>query len=301
MTDLEKKELGPRVRRNGQVYLPRDLGGMEDLWFYHKAQSEFQHILLAGPPGSGKSAGAEAAFDSVPEGEDFPPDRAKGMYTLVGTDSTTVEDFVGTYVQDPETAVFKWVHGPLVRSILDDVPFFVDEVALIDPKVLSILYAPMDGRGVLEVPQNPSLPPFTIGKNWFVLGAYNPDVPGAVISEALMDRFDHYIEVETDWVLAKSLGVNPRIVSLAENLNIQRRQGSISWSPQFRSLLAFKKNHQLYGFEYAIRNLIAKTPADERSILESALAQNNIGSSNSRVALRLGGAYVGDEDDAFTV
>lgn len=299
MNDLESKEIGPRVRRNGQVYLPREIGGMEDLWFYHKARSQFQHILLAGPPGSGKSAGAEAAFDSVPEGEEFPNDAPKGMYTLVGTDSTTVEDFVGTYIQDPENGLFKWVHGPLVRSILDDVPFFVDEVALIDPKVLSVLYAPMDGRGVLEVTQNPALPPFIIGKNWFVLGAYNPDVPGAVISEALMDRFDHYIEVETDWTLARSLGVDSRIVSLAENLNIQRRQGTISWSPQFRSLLAFKKNHHLYGFNYAVRNLVAKTPTEERGILETALRQGNIGSPNSRIALRLGGAYVGDADDAF--
>lgn len=293
----QHEAIGARVRRSGQVYIPRTLGGFEDLWFYHTAQKHTQHVILAGPPGSGKSAGAEAAFDSVPEGEEFPADRPMGMYTLLGTESTTVDDFVGSYTQDPDTGLFKWVHGPLVRSILEDVPFFIDEVAQIDPRVLTIMYPLMDGRGVLEVVQNPSLDPFRIGPNWFVLGAYNPDVPGAVISEALSDRFDHAIEIETDWNLARSLGVDSRIVGVAENLNIQRQKGNISWSPQFRSLMSFRKNHQIYGFNYAVQNLIGKTPKDDRGILIEALASDKIGAVNARVPLRLGAQYTQDKDD----
>lgn len=288
---IKHEPLGTRVRRNGQLYYPRDLGGYEDLWFYRTSQKLTNHILLAGPPGSGKSAGAEAAFDSVPEGEVMSKDAPLGLYTLVGTESTIVDDFVGSYVQNPETGTFDWVHGPLTRSILDDVPFLIDEIALIDPRVLSLMYPLMDGRGILEITQNPSLPPYRIGEGWFVIGAYNPDVPGAHISEALLDRFDHSIEIETDWELAKEIGVPKRLVQVAQSLNLKRIQGEMSWSPQFRSLMSFKKNYEIYGMDFALKNLIAKTPSEDRALLINALGNFRMGNPNSHVSLKLGERY----------
>lgn len=286
-----QETMGVRVRRNGQAYYPRSLEGFEDLWFYCNSRSLFHHILLAGPPGSGKTAGSEAAFDSVPEGEVMDVNAPPGLYTLVGSDSISTDDFVGSYIQNPETGLFDWVHGPLTRSIIDNVPFLVDEIALIDPKVLSLLYPLMDGRGVLEVTQNPSLPPFRIGKGWFVIGAYNPDVPGAFISEALLDRFHHRIEIETDWELARKIGVPNRLVKAAEALNMQRRQGNLSWSPQFRSLLSFKENERIYGMDFAIKDLVSKTPSEDRAGLITALRNFGVGSENSYTALRLGERY----------
>lgn len=258
----------------------------------HSVEVTGWHNHIFGGILSHNTAGLEAAFDSVAE-EDGPmdADAPPGLYTLIGSDSTIVDDFVGSYVQDPHTGNFVWVDGPLVRSIKEDVPFLIDEVALIEPRVLSVVYPLMDGRGVLEVTQNPSLPPFHIGKNWFVVAAYNPDVPGAHISEALLDRFQHRIEVETDWSLAKSMGVPVTIVDIAENLNLLRRNGDISWSPQFRSLLAFRDNARLYGQSFAIQNLISKTPEDDRHALQDLLKSVKLGGQGSLSPLTLGGRY----------
>lgn len=288
MTEAENR-VGPRVRRNGHTYYPRSLVGNEDLWFYRRSQELTRHILLAGPPGSGKTAGCEAAFDSAPEGERLDPDSPYGLKTLIGSDSTTVDDFVGGYIQDPETGNFAWVHGPLTQSIIENVPFLVDEIALIDPKVLSVLYPLMDGRGVLEVTQNPSLPPYRVGDGWFVIAAYNPDVPGAYLSEALLDRFHHRIEVETDWDLAVRLGVPEDMVTVAKSLNMQRKKGEVSWSPQFRSLMGFKENVELYGETFALRDLVSKTPSEDQGALIEKLKTLGIGSPNAYAALKLGG------------
>lgn len=285
---------GLRVRRNGSEYYPRVLGGMSDVDFYHRAQKRQKHILLAGPPGTGKTAGFEAAFDSVPEGEDFPVDAPLGMETIVGTTSTKVEDFVGSYVQNPETRVFEWVHGPLIRSIINDVPLLIDEIAIIDPGVLALLYPLMDGRGVLEVQSNPSLPPYYIGENWMVLGAYNPDVPGAVISEALHDRFDYEVEVKADWRLAVDMGVPPEIVAIMSNLSLRQARGDIAWSPQFRSAVLFKEDMDDFGLNFAIQNLLGKTPRDDREIVKRAFADANVGDSNRARPLSLGGRYIED-------
>lgn len=281
-----------RVRRNGTEYYPRVIGGMSDVDFYHRAQERQKHVILAGPPGTGKTAGFEAAFDSVSEGEDFPADKPLGMETIVGTTSTKVEDFVGSYVQNPETRVFEWVNGPLVRSIINDVPLLVDEIAIIDPGVLVLLYPLMDGRGVLEVQQNPSLPPFYVGKNWMVLGAYNPDVPGAIISEALSDRFHYQVEVKADWRLAIDMGIPVEVVEVMSNLSLLQSRGDISWSPQFRSLILFKEDMDDFGLNFAIQNLLGKTPKDDREPLKKAFKNAGIGDSNRAIPLSLGGRYV---------
>ena len=259
--------LGPQLRPNGIYYQPRTVGGdFEDVALLRDAREHKEHVLLYGPPGTGKTAVVEAAFarDAVAGAHD-------GLENVVGTADTTEADFVGTFVQDPRSGVFEWRPGPLHRSVLYDVPLFVDEIALIDPRVLSVLYPLMDGRGVLRITMNPDLAPLTIGPNWFVVAAYNPDVPGATLSEALRDRFSHHIEVGTDWQLARELGVNPDIVAVAKNLDQRRILGDIRWSPQLRSLLDFEATAKRRGFDYALANLVAKAPGDDRDTIRGAL------------------------------
>lgn len=259
--------LGPQHRLNGTLYQPRTVGGdVEDLALLRDAREHKEHVLFYGPPGTGKTAVVEAAFAC-----DAVAGVHAGLENIVGTADTTESDFLGTFVQDSRSGAFAWRPGPLHRSVVHDVPLFVDEIALIDPRVLSVLYPLMDGRAVLRITMNPDIAPLVIGPNWFVLAAYNPDVPGAILSEALRDRFSHHIEVGTDWQLARDLGVHPDVVEVAKNLDQRRIQGDIRWSPQLRSLLDFQTTATRRGFDYALANLLAKAPADDRDIISDAL------------------------------
>lgn len=264
------RPLGPQIRPNGRVYHPRLIGDLEDIAFLRDARDHGEHVLLTGPPGTGKTALAEGAF-AMDATATHP-----GLETLVGTEDTTEADFLGTFVQNPDTGVFEWVSGPLTRSVENDVPLLVDEIALINPRVLAVLYALMDGRGELLVPMNPSLPPIKVGSGWAVIGACNPDVPGAHMSDALLSRFQHHIEVTTDWDLAADLGVPAGLITVARNLETRKNLETPTydgWIPQLRDVLAFSEAASRYGEAFAVASLLRKCPSQDRSEFAEAMKE----------------------------
>ena len=252
-------ECGPQKRPNGETYFPRRIGNYEDVAWMRHCRQERQHILFFGPPGTGKSALSDASF----------PD---GFEMLVCTADTTEADIVGGYIQDPSNPMtFLWANGPFLRSLERGVPFIIEEIALADPRVLSVVYPAMDGRSYVEVPSNPSLGKIPVPTGWNVVASYNPDVPGASMSDALLDRFDHNVEVTTDWDLAAGLGVDASIIRVAQDLDQRRRSGEIGWSPQLRSLLSYRDAAASFGHQYALSNLVSKTPKMYRPVVVSAI------------------------------
>ncbi|MFJ4680487.1 AAA family ATPase [Kitasatospora sp. NPDC088783] len=263
--------VGPQTRPNGQVYQPRLLENLEDLAVLRSARDRGEHTLLTGQPGTGKTAMAEAAFVAFAR-----PGAHTGMETIVGSADTTDADFVGTFVQDPYTGHFTWIDGPLIRSMRHGIPLLVDEIALIPPTVLSVLYPLMDGRRVLHVTSNPHLPPIEAAEGWAVIGACNPHVPGADLSEALASRFTHHIEVPTDWDLAADLGVPEPFITAALNLETRTRAPEVTydgWIPQLRDGLAFATNATAFGLSYALAAFLRRCPAEDREEMREALSK----------------------------
>ncbi|WP_171908758.1 AAA family ATPase [Streptomyces nanshensis] len=262
--------VGVQMRPNGQKYHPRNLAGVEDLAFLRDARRHREHVLMDGPPGAGKTAMVEAAFAA-----DATNGHPGGVETIVGTGSTEVPDFVGTFVQNPATKAYEWMPGPLMRSVENDVPLFVDEIALIDARVLSVLYPLMDGRDELRIEMNPTLPPMKVGPGWFVIGACNRDVPGAHLSDALVSRFDHHFQVTTDWDLAADLGVPLGLIKAAKNLEERKAQATYEgWIPQMRDALSFAECFSRHGQDFAVASLLRKCPAADREDMAETLASN---------------------------
>ncbi len=241
------------ARPNGDLYYSRKWGEHTDVEVLRTARGADQFVLFYGAPGCGKTALVEAAF-----GDD--------LETVLGTGDTEVADLVGGYVQTPAGG-FEWVDGPLLRAASAGVPLLIDEVGLIDPKVLSVVYGLMDGRREYTVTANPERGTVKAEPGFYVVAATNPNAPGVVLSEALLSRFTIQVEMTTDWSLAKKLGVPVTAVTAAQNLAKKQASSEVSWAPQFRELLAFRDLATTFGTPFAVANLLAAAPEMDRPVV----------------------------------
>lgn len=259
------------MRPNGAAYHARLWGEHGDVVALRKArevtaaafsgsaESSPMFVLAYGAPGCGKTALMEAAF-----GED--------LVTLMGTGDTEVADLIGGYVQTPSGA-FEWVDGGLVDAAENGKVYFIDEIGLIDPKVLSLVYGLMDGRRELTITANPERGTIKAHPNFYVVAATNPNAPGVRLSEALLSRFTLQVEMTTDWSLAKKLGVNATMVTAAQNLAKKQMSHEVSWAPQMRELLAFRDASNVFGTSWAISNMLAAAPEMDRPVVADVLTR----------------------------
>ena len=249
-------------RPNGQLYYARKWGEHVDVPTLRKARETTtkavtekvgspMFTLIYGEPGCGKTALVEAAFGG-------------NVRTLIGNGDVEVSDLIGSYVPTANGG-FEWVDGDLIKCALEGSVYFIDEVGLIDSKVLAFVYALMDGRRELIITQTPERAPIIAHPNFYVVGATNPNAPGVRLSEALLSRFTVQVEMTTDWELAVKLGVHEDMVTIAQNLHKKRVQKLVTWSPQMRELIAFRDVAKTFGTEFAIANLISVAPEEDRA------------------------------------
>jgi len=246
-------------RPNGEKYHARKWGEHDDVMVLREARKNQQYILLYGAPGCGKTALVEAAFGDE-------------LLTILGTGDTELSDFIGGYVQTPSGG-FDWVDGPLLKAAEGGYPLLIDEVGLVDPKVMAGVYGLMDGRGEYTVTANPERGTVKAKEGFYVICATNPNAPGVRISEALMSRCIIQAEMTTDWILAKKLGAPQQIVTVAQNLSRRQQSGECGWGPQMRELLAFRDISKTFGTKFAIANIIAAAPELDRPVVADVLTR----------------------------
>lgn len=254
------------TRPNGQTYIARkvdaDIEDLSDIDLFRRAHKRGVHILAFGEPGTGKTAGFEVAFP--------------GLVTMIGTAETEADHFIGSYVvtlgADGKEALM-WEDGPLIRAMETGVPLFVDEIGVIPPNQLTVLFSVMDGRGEIRVTANPARGVVKAKEGFGIIAATNPNAPGVRLSEALLSRFGIKIEIGTNYAAARTLKVNRRMVDAAEHLAKQCQTGEASWAPQMRELLQFRDDEADIGLVFALRNLLNNVPEMERDVVQAHLQE----------------------------
>lgn len=275
---------------NGTPYVPRFWGEHPDIAVLQKMRAAAGAVgvqdlfpVLYGPPGTGKTVVPLAAFQNE-------------IIVMQLSGDTETSDLLGQWSELPDGSVV-WVDGPLVRAMEEGKVLFLDEVAIASPTVLTPVYSAMDGQRTITIPANPSRGTITAKEGFYVVGAFNPDAPGARVSEALMSRFKVHIYVDTDYGILAKMGVHKQVVTIARNMERKRVNGSVSWAPQMRECLAFRDTETLLGFDFAMENLISVCPVDDRGTFMS-LVKRTLGQDGEKYTALSAGKQWAPEAEA---
>lgn len=250
-------------RPNGDRYFSRKMPVSSagtprtDVEFIRKMYELEMPTLLYGDPGTGKTALAEVALPN--------------LVTINGTGDTETADFIGSWTPSGPDE-FVWINGPLIEAMQNGWPLLIDEIALIDPRVMSVVYGVMDGRGSIHVTANPSIGTVTAAPGFYVIGACNPNVPGAVMSDALLSRFSVQLEVTTDYSKLTDFGIRRDTALAAKNLSKKLASNEIMRAPQLRELFSFEKLRNTLGVDLAVANMISSADENDREVYESVLS-----------------------------
>lgn len=249
----------PVTRPGGELYIPRELAGKSDVETLRKLRDAGLFPLVAGPPGSGKTAMLEAAFNKPGE-----------LFIITGDAGTKTDDFIGQWYPTGKQDEMYWSDGPLVLAMRAGGVLFIDDATLIDTKEIACVYPAMDGRKEIRVKAHPvmidgKMQPDIVkaAPGFSVVAAHNPGVAGAILSDALASRFTAHIWMESDLELAGELGVNAPFIKLAENMRTKRNNGDLGvFVPEMRELLAARDIAHEFGTRAAVENLLGKAPED---------------------------------------
>jgi nitric oxide reductase NorQ protein len=244
------------TRPNGAIYRPRALADMPDTDALRKLRAAGIPALLYGPPGTGKTSLVEAAFGDE-------------VITVAGDGDTAVSDLVGDYTQRDD-GTYEFIYGPLITAMTEGKVLFIDDATLISPAVLAVTYPAMDGRGEIKVKTHKG-ETITAAPGFYIIGGHNPNVHGAVLTEALSSRFTVQVKVGTDYDLARALKIDPRAITAAEDLAKRQAGGEIGWSPQLRELIGYQRTATALGENAAASNLAGIAPEEDQDVVAAAL------------------------------
>jgi nitric oxide reductase NorQ protein len=244
------------ARPNGAIYRPRALADMPDVDALRKLRTAGIPALLYGPPGTGKTSLVEAAFGDE-------------VITVNGDGDTTTGDLVGDYTQRDDGG-YEFVYGPLITAMTEGKVLFIDDCTLISPAVLAVTYPAMDGRGEVKVKAHKG-ETITAADGFYIIGGHNPNVHGAVLTEALASRFTVQVKVGTDYDLARALKIDPRAIAAACDLAARQAKGEIGWAPQLRELIGYQRTAAALGENAAAANLAGIAPDEDQDVVAAAL------------------------------
>jgi MoxR-like ATPase len=268
---VEVPEEGVMTRQGLFIPCPGFVPGRTNLDLQVQAFEKGWALAWLGPPGTGKTHLISAAA-KVWRGDDR-------IEVINGGPDIRMHKIVGNWIFDQATGTWKWVDGPLLRAARGGLPLLVDEFGRIPMDVMTIFYSVTDGRGEFTIDDQPELGTIQCAPGFGLVFASNPDLPSFELDEPLASRFAAMPELLTDWdLLRKLVGSKSKtymaIVDACHNLDKQRQNKTLYFTPQFRDIVRLPDKAEAWGLAAALSELVTRvgrigTENDQAEVIDT--------------------------------
>ena len=258
-------------RKWADEYLNRKIeGGVLDFAGLDVALKNKQNVLIRGGAGSGKTM-CVLAWAST---------RGYRYYNVSANVGLEPSHLFGAWTPTEQAGVFRWQDGPVTDLVRHGGVLLLNEIDFMPERVTTVLFGLLDDRREIQLLEHGG-EVIKAHPDLIVIGDHNPNYRGSrPMNQAWKDRFAHKWEFGYDKAIEKKLIKNEALLQVANQLRSQADKGEIDTPISTRGLVAFIKNVEALGLDYAVQSYINGFLDDEREAVKLVMdtAKANIAS-----------------------
>ena len=222
------------------------------------AMANHQNVIIRGGAGSGKTM-CILAYASA---------RQYRYYNISANVGLEPSHLFGAWTPTAQAGVFKWQDGPVTDLVRNGGVLLLNEIDFMPERITTVLFGLLDDRREIQLLENGG-EVIKAHPDLLIVGDHNPNYRGSrPMNQAWKDRFSHKLEFDYDKSIERKLIKNSALLEVAQSLRDQAEKGEIETPISTRGLIAFVKNVENIGLDYAITSYINGFLDDEREALK---------------------------------
>jgi len=242
------------------LYLNRKITkeGKTDFDILDVAMAENQNVLIRGHAGSGKTV-CVMAYASA---------RGLRYYNVSSNVGLEPSHLFGAWTPTDQAGVFRWQDGAVTDLVRNGGVLLLNEIDFMPERISTVLFSLLDDRREIQLLENGG-EVIKAHPDLLIVGDHNPNYRGSrPMNQAWKDRFAHKLEFEYDHAIERKLIKNASLLEVANKLREQNYKGEIDTPISTRGLMAFVKNVENLGLDYAVTSYVNGFLDDEREAVK---------------------------------
>lgn len=242
-----------------EMYLNRKVAkNMTDFDLLDVAMANNQNVLIRGHAGSGKTV-CVMAYASA---------RGYRYYNISANVGLEPSHLFGAWTPTEQAGVFKWQDGPVTDLVRNGGVLLLNEIDFMPERITTVLFGLLDDRREIQLLENGG-EVIKAHPDLLIVGDHNPNYRGSrPMNQAWKDRFAHKLEFDYDIAIERKLIKNSSLLEVANKLREQVYKGELDTPISTRGLIAFVKNTENIGLDYAVTSYVNGFLDDEREAVK---------------------------------
>jgi len=235
--------------------------GKSDFEIYDYADENDINVLIEGGAGSGKTMSV-IAYASA---------RNKRYFNVSSNAGIDPSQLFGRWIPRADGNGYAWQDGAVTLLVRHGGVLLLNEVNFMPERIMTVLYSLLDDRREIQLLDNGG-EVIKAHKDLLIVADMNAGYRGThELSQANNDRWKIKLEFPYDKNIENKLIKSKSLLNLAKQLRDQYDREEISTPISTRGLVAFMKNAQGLGLNFAITSYVNGFDKDERGAIRMAI------------------------------